>query len=85
MNRDLISRLYQESVDYCVEQGLNEDGTNKAWVWEEKFVELIVQECIREIDSNNIIDYETDDWDSGYDAGISQSIKTINEHFGIKS
>jgi hypothetical protein len=45
MNRELISKLYAKAVDYCVEQGPNPDGTNKAWLWEEKFAELIVQEC----------------------------------------
>jgi hypothetical protein len=46
MNRELISKLYAKAVDYCVEQGPNPDGTNKAWLWEEKFAELIVQECV---------------------------------------
>lgn len=45
MNRDLISKLYTQAVDFCVEQGPTPDGTNKAWVWEEKFAELIVKEC----------------------------------------
>lgn len=46
MNRELISKLYAQAVDFCVEQGPNPDGTNKAWLWEEKFVELVVKECM---------------------------------------
>lgn len=46
MNRELISKLYTQAVDHCVEQGPNSDGTNKAWLWEEKFAELIINECI---------------------------------------
>jgi hypothetical protein len=47
MNHELISRLYKESVAHCVKLGPNPNGTNRAWAWEEKFAELIVEHCAK--------------------------------------
>lgn len=55
MKRELISKLYTDAVEYCVEQGPNPDGTNKAWIWEEKFAELIVQQCLAACSRSNEI------------------------------
>lgn len=39
--------LYHEAVEACVAAGPNEDGTNKAWLWEEEYAKLITEECIK--------------------------------------
>lgn len=73
MNRELLTKLYTESVDYCVAQGPNEDGSNRAWIWEEKFAELIVQEC--EVALQPIL---RDMISRG------KAVELIREHFGVK-
>ena len=41
--------LYHEAVEACVAAGPNEDGTNKAWLWEEEYAKLITEECIKAV------------------------------------
>jgi len=50
----------------------------------EKFAELIVRECIAEIESVKVDEYGTDVYDIGYDDGLIQSVETIKEHFGVE-
>jgi hypothetical protein len=50
----------------------------------ERFVELVVKECLFEIESVSTGDYGRSTYDAGYDAGLVQASKTIKEHFGIK-
>lgn len=52
-------------------------------MYEEKFAELIVRECLEQIYSVTI-DNPTDDWDQGYDSGLNQAAETIKEHFGVE-
>jgi len=57
----------------------------EAWVeQQEKFAELIVRECIAEIESVKVDEYGTDVYDIGYDDGLTQSVETIKEHFGVE-
>ena len=47
-------------------------------VFMQKFAELIVRECIEQIDINN---YNSgDDWD----AALTRASNTIKEHFGVE-
>jgi len=50
----------------------------------ERFAELIVRECIAEIESVKVDEYGTDVYDIGYDDGLIQSVETIKEHFGVE-
>jgi hypothetical protein len=52
--------------------------------FQEKFAELIIQECLFEIESVSTGGYGRGTYDTGYDAGLEQAAKTIKEHFGIK-
>jgi hypothetical protein len=79
MNRELISNLYAKAVDYCVEQGPNPDGTNKAWLWEEKFAELVVLECVA-LQYKNIIVGSV----SEYNRGRRELTEDILKHFGAE-
>lgn len=38
---NLYKDLYNQAVALCIEQ-----GSNEAWLWEKKYAELIVKECI---------------------------------------
>jgi len=50
----------------------------------EKFAELIVRECIAELESVKVNEYRTDVYDIGYDDGLTQAVETIKEHFGVE-
>lgn len=47
MNRELVERLYREADEHCLALGPNTDGTNRAWVWEQKFAELVAVEAAK--------------------------------------
>lgn len=49
-----------------------------------RFAQLIIQECLTELESVKVYDYGRDDYDRGYDAGLTQAIETIKEHFEVK-
>ena len=49
-----------------------------------KFAELIVRECIAELESVKVNEYRTDVYDIGYDDGLTQAVETIKEHFGVE-
>jgi hypothetical protein len=49
----------------------------------EKYGQLVIRECLSEVESVSTGDYGRDEWDDGYDAGLSQASETIKEHFGI--
>jgi len=50
----------------------------------EKFAQLIVAECIAELESVKVNEYRTDVYDIGYDDGLTQAVETIKEHFGVE-
>jgi hypothetical protein len=59
----------------------NSDG----WLFDkEKFAELIVRECVAELESVKVNEYRTDVYDIGYDDGLTQAVETIKEHFGVE-
>ena len=82
MKRELISKLYTEAVNYCVKQGPSISGTQMAWVWEEKFTELIVRECSVEL-MKLANSYSECDNDADYMQGMLDSADIIKEHFGV--
>ena len=54
------------------------------WLDRQKLVELIVRECIAELESVKVNEYRTDVYDIGYDDGLTQAVETIKEHFGVE-
>ena len=50
----------------------------------ERFAELIVRDCIAELESVKVNEYRTDVYDIGYDDGLTQAVETIKEHFGVE-
>jgi hypothetical protein len=75
MNRELLTKLYSDAVEYCVAQPPNADGTSKAWLWEEKFAELIVLQCGVALNHN----YPPDDL-----LPINEVMHCLKEHFGVE-
>ena len=71
MNLDIVRKLYNNSVDTCVD-----NGSNAAWTWELAFAEAIVRECIK-IDQDAFYN----------DHSISHVFPAakIKEHFGLSN
>ena len=79
-----INKISEEAEDWChknLGMPTPAEWNDKLF---EKFAELIVRECINEINSVTTGDHGRDDWDHGYDAGLSQASETIKEHFGVQ-
>lgn len=74
MNRNLIEKLYNEAADYCVSHA----GDNPAWQWEEKFAELIVKECLKQIPAADVGDLRAKAY---YLDRVQQHVE---DHFGIE-
>ena len=71
INKQLVKNIYFESIAYMEDTSLGL-GVAPAWKWEEKFVELIVKECISTMEKE----------DSYYGSWLG---KVVREHFGIES
>jgi hypothetical protein len=50
----------------------------------EKFAKLIVQECLADLEEVKVADYAHDEYDKGYDDGLTQAQETIKERFRVK-
>lgn len=81
MNDLLIQQLTERAKIYTNAAG---ETYKTNFKFEERFAKLIIDECIEELDAVKVEDYGNDDWDKGYDAGLTQAIETIKERFGIK-
>ena len=57
-------------------------------MYEEKFAELIVRECVQTLIDNTPERYTNEsaeeDWDKGYDRAMRDCVHHIQEHFGVK-
>jgi hypothetical protein len=49
-----------------------------------KFAELIVRECIRQIEKQGNGLTSTTEWDEGYRAGLNASQKATKRYFGVE-
>ena len=78
MKRELLETLYHSSVELCVQDGPNADGTNKAWNWENHFADLIIKECIRLQYQNVIVGGPSE-----YNRGRRELAEDIMKHFGV--
>ena len=55
------------------------------YAFNEKFAQLIVQECVRVIQAQNDDENDLDSWDRGFVAGLATAIDAIEQHFGVES
>lgn len=81
INQDKVKALAAQATAWCEQYA---EGTPVAWEWENKFAELIVQECTYQI--NSIMDYT--DYDDPELARVElkalrDARQVIKEHFGL--
>jgi hypothetical protein len=49
----------------------------------EKFASLIIRKCMTQISKQTDKDDSWDDWNMGYNSGISTASETISKYFGV--
>ena len=73
---DRYKELAREATEWCEQYA---KGTPVAWEWEQKFAELIVQECMEQV--SVLMDRafnESDELEA-----LLAARRTIKEHFGV--
>jgi len=76
MNRELIAKLFREAFDYCIGEGCNDP-----WLWEDKFVELVVKECL--LCCERVISDPVRPQINNFEQGGIHCIDEIKYHFGV--
>ena len=83
MNKRL-QELYlvaSEQFKIVQDQGLPAPYQTRAFA--EKFAELIVRECAKEVARQNH-NNATTEWEEGYEAGFQTAVTVILKHFGVE-
>lgn len=88
MNGQQIKELMKQALDYCELQsrrGENLTINEQAAQLSEKFAELIVKECMAQIEEVKQIKagHAGPDYTQGFDDGMFVAIRTIEDHFGV--
>ncbi len=81
--------MNEKIKDLAVKAGMNHMGIGLIIGIEEyhqKFAELIIKECVNKIgdEHKKVLDDIMEDWDRGYLAGLSTSMETIKQNFGVE-
>lgn len=71
-----IRALATQATNYCREEYKDYEGYT-AWLWEEKFGELIIQECLKTLDPSDDLCSMREEY------GRIHSMNMLKEHFGI--
>lgn len=66
--------LARQATDYCCDR-----AESQAWLWEEKFAELIIKECINNIEALSIC------FDNDVARGMRHAARLTKEYFEIES
>jgi hypothetical protein len=72
-----IRELATQAFDHCCETYKDSDGP-VPWVWEEKFGELVVEECLKVLDPSDDLTSMNEEY------GRLAAMQMIKKHFGIK-
>ena len=80
-----IKELAKQAWQYADQHSQDGDGTH-GWLYRDKFAELIVRECVAQIEIEKGNPYRNmgDQNDYGIGACV-ESIRRIREHFGVES
>ena len=70
-----IRELAHQATEWCME---NAQGTPVAWEWEDKFGELIVQDCMAVIEQRNYLSTKKICQDE-----CTAILAEIKQHFGV--
>ena len=88
MNKRIRELKHQASVwcDENIPEQFSEETNGYGSAWEEKFAELIVQECMTQIQQVREIKagHAGPEYTQGFDDGMFVAISTIEEHFGVE-
>ena len=81
MNEHKVRLIADEASAQCRKQF---HGTPPAWEWEYKFAELIVKECITELEASIQCDpYNGETYDNEVNDVLTSQIDNLKEHFGV--
>ena len=69
---DIVQRLYFKAEELC-----DAEGRNEAWLFERKFAELIIEECIQ-------VGGPEDSYADCWFKAKAHSVAEIKEHFGVE-
>lgn len=80
MNKDMMRGLYYAAAEYC-----EQEGKPLAWIFEQKFAELIIAECIGQINASKTKDpYNGEVINCYKNELLDEQIQYIKEHFGVE-
>ena len=81
-----IQELKKQASSYASTK--SKEAEEWRWIYEEKFAELIVRECVQTLLDNTpeqfINEVAEEDWDKGYDRAMRDCVHHIKEHFGVE-
>ena len=84
---DLIRELGRKATMWCVDKP-NQDDFDA--MWEEKFAELLIKECIAHIEQERFriaeyleTDYDEPVYDDGLVDGLGRAERVLKETFGV--
>lgn len=89
MNSERVKQLYYQAVQWCEENAV---GTPVAWEFEEKFAELIIQDCLEKCRAEREefikLSSKNNGRESDFAFGSVNSSEriaaAIKEHFGVE-
>ncbi len=85
MNKRIEELLTQSSKEVWSNNPFNGSPEFEGYeVDQEKFTNLIVQECIKVINDGVLNSDGSGDWYAGYVAGATECLRKLNQHFGVK-
>jgi len=79
-----IKELAEQAVLQANEV-FDQKGKDYPGIVMEKFAELIVRECVNQIEAEHTeaLDNHIEDWDRGYLGGLRVAKEIIQKHFGV--
>ena len=84
---ELIEKLAEQAEEYAFNEIQKPQDPTKwksySQMYDEKFAELIVRECISQIEKQGN-GLTSTDWDEGYRSGLNASQKATKRHFGVE-
>lgn len=74
-----LAKEAQQYAEWTTPQGLE-------WFkpFQEKFAELIVQECLNVLHKTAVESTLEDEWDKAWHSGVVSGLELVEEHFGVK-
>ena len=84
MNKRILELADQATIQEDSHGAFGEPTVNE-YVDLEKFAELIIQECIKELEATQVCDPYTGEQFNYYNDVLADGIANIKEHFGVNN